>query len=106
MDLKKLNPFHTSSPKRNSTIFQLVSGTFGPGEAADVLLSLVNYKIKFHSVQLLNLPDNEKAAIEQSEQRIAELKIVKQQMTALILDARKNGQHLEINSDLSVTLKP
>lgn len=105
MQIKKLNPFKSSVPHQSNELVQLVSGTFDPAEAADVLLSLVNYKIKFHSVQLLNLQNHEKEAIEKSEKRIAELKIAKQKVTDLILDARKNGQSIEIKSEISITLK-
>lgn len=105
MNLKKFNPFKNSTVNTQNELVQLVSGTFGPAEAADVLLSLINYKIKFHSVQILNLQGHEKGSIEKSENRIEELKIAKQKMTQLILDARKKGQNLEINSVISITLK-
>lgn len=105
MNLKKLNPFKHSTSNSADELVQLVTGTFGPAEAADVLLSLINYKIKFHSVQILNLQSHEKEAIEKSEKRIEELKIAKQKMTQLILEARKKGQNLEINSIISIALK-
>ena len=52
----------------------LIEGTFNPVEAADVLLSLVSYKIKFHNLQLLNIDQITEESREQSEKRIAELK--------------------------------
>lgn len=105
MNLKKFNLFKNSPTTTTNELVQLVTGTFGPAEAADVLLSLINYKIKFHSVQILNLQDHETEAIEKSEKRIEELKIAKQKMTQLILDARSKGQNLEIDSVISISLK-
>ena len=105
MNLKKLNPFKQTHTKETNEVVQLVTGTFSPAEAADVLLSLINYKIKFHSVQILNLQDGENDVIEKSEKRIQELKEAKNKMTRLILDARHKGQNLEIDSMISITLK-
>ena len=105
MNLKKLNPFKQTTTKDTNEVVQLVTGTFNPAEAADVLLSLINYKIKFHSVQILNLQDGENDVIEKSEKRIEELKDAKNKMTQLILDARHKGQNLEINSMIKITTK-
>jgi hypothetical protein len=102
MNLKKLNPFKSSD---TSNLVQLVEGEFTPVEAADVLLSLINYKIKFHSVQILNLKGMENEAIKKSEKRISELKKAKKNVTQLILKARKKGEKIEINSIISITTK-
>ena len=107
MPFKKLNLFKRSKDHNSPTdnVFQLVAGTFSPIEAADVLLSLINYKIKYHSVQILNLQDRDELFIKNSETRIEALKETKQKMTKLIIDARKEGASLEINSIVSVILK-
>ena len=102
MNLKKLNPFKSSD---TSNLVQLVEGEFTPVEAADVLLSLINYKIKFHSVQILNLKGMENEAIKKSEKRISELKKAKKNVTQLILKARKKGEKIEVNSIISITTK-
>jgi hypothetical protein len=102
MNLKKLNPFKSSN---TSNLVQLVEGEFTPVEAADVLLSLINYKIKFHSVQILNLKGMENEAIKKSEKRISELKKAKKNVTQLILKARKKGEKIEVNSIISITTK-
>ncbi|MEN1785460.1 MAG: hypothetical protein AAGF77_10000 [Bacteroidota bacterium] len=82
--------------------FRLIEGTFTPLEAADVLLSLINYKIKFHSVQLLNLGDKNLQELQRSEDRIAELKKVKHQVTELILKSRETGCPLNISSPVKI----
>lgn len=85
---------------------QLIEGTFNSIEAADVLLSLVTYKIKFHNLQLLGLDENNGVSKEQSEKRIAELKEAKNRITQLIMEARNSGTLLEINSNINIKLLP
>jgi len=53
---------------------QLVTGTFSPMEAADLLLSLLAYKIKFQTVQMLNKEERYSPDNISSEQHIEELK--------------------------------
>ena len=81
---------------------QLIEGTFNPIEAADVLLSLVSYKIKFHNLQLLNLEGKTTEAKNQSEKRIEELKEAKKRITKLIMEARNSGTSLDIKSTISI----
>jgi hypothetical protein len=103
MDLKKFNPFKDKKTTKKCEKIKLVEGNFNPAEAADVLLSLINYKIKFHSSQILNLQGTKSDVISQSEKRIIELKEAKTRITDLIINARKKGETLKINSDISIT---
>jgi len=81
---------------------QLIEGTFNAIDAADVLLSLVTYKIKFHNLQLLHPSGGQSISREQSEKRIAELKQAKNKITQIIRQARDEGSHLEITSDIKI----
>ena len=81
---------------------QLIEGEFSAIEAADVLLSLINYKIKFHTVQLLNLTDANAPEYLKSEKRIAELKAAKNRVTQLILEARDSGKTLKIQGNINI----
>ncbi|WP_422857887.1 hypothetical protein ACOKFD_10490 [Flagellimonas sp. S174] len=101
MKTKKDDPVYDASYQ-----VRLVEGIFEPAESADVLLSLLNYKIKFHSVQLLNLQEHDGKDLEQSEKRIEELKLAKKKVTDLVLDARNNGLVLDIRSTITITPKP
>lgn len=85
--------------------FTLVKGTFNPSEAADVLLTLINDKIKFHSIQILNLRDSADKDITYSEERIKALKATKAKITELVVQARNKGLILEINSHIDIQLK-
>lgn len=82
--------------------FLLIEGSFTPADAAEVLLSLLNDKIKFHTVQLLNLKDTDKVDYLNSENRIDELKAAKDKMTKIILDARTQGKQLKIHSTIEI----
>jgi len=81
----------------------LVKGDFLPAEAADVLLSLLNDKIKFHTVRLLNRRHDD--TIEDplnSQRRIVELKEAKNTITDLVVSARNKGQRLRIFSTIGI----
>ena len=84
---------------------QLVIGTFSPIEAADVLLSLLAYKIKFHTVQMLSSQKKFSPNIIPSEQRIEELKNAKTMVKDLILKAQNEGYELQIESAIKINLK-
>ena len=81
---------------------QLIEGNFNAVEAADVLLSLVTYKIKFHNLQLLNNEEKNGISQEQSEKHIAELKEAKNRITQIIMDARNSGASIDINSTIDI----
>lgn len=82
--------------------FLLIEGLFPPAEAADVLLSLLNDKIKFHTVQLLNLKDMGQSDFLNSEERIKQLREAKNKITDIILDARNEGKALKIHSTIEI----
>lgn len=99
-----LKPKNSSLDFDNAFEVRLVEGIFEPSESAEVLLSLLNYKIKFHTVQLLNLQEEDKD-LEKSRKRIEELKLAKKQVTDLVVDARNKGQVLDIFSTIIVAPK-
>ncbi len=88
-----------------SNHIQLIKGTFEPAEAADVLLSFVNDKIKFHTVKKLNTKDEQTTSINVIDQRIAELRAAKKEITELVLEARRTGQVLGIESTIEIAMK-
>ena len=98
---KQLSP--KDSPEKETCYrVQLVAGLFDPSESAELLLSLLNYKIKFHTVQLLNMDGNDREGREKSEKRIAQLKKAKQEVTDIVVNAKNQGLHLEIMSDIAL----
>ena len=102
----KLLPAKSSSDKGDSCYqVRLVEGHFEPAESAEVLLSLLNYKIKFHTVQLLNLKETNNSNPENSQKRIEELRAAKQEVTDLVVEARNKDLILEIHSTVKIIPK-
>ena len=81
-----------------------INGHFSPAEAADVLLSLLNDKIKFHRVKSLNLRNEEQGLNMSSEERIEKLKEAKKIVERLVLKAHKEGMILSIKSAIEIVL--
>lgn len=104
--LNWLKPSKDNTDCTDSFQVRLVEGIFEPSESADVLLSLLNYKIKFHNVQLLNFEGQENKDLEKSKRRIEELKRAKKQVTELVVDARDKGHVLDIQSTITIVPKP
>lgn len=102
MKQKRFKFFGREKSIRPVEELQLVAGVFTPAEGADVLLSLINYKIKYHNVQLRNLKVGPQAAIEKSQQRIQELKEAKKRVTHLLLEAKNKGFQLDISSAITI----
>ncbi len=81
-----------------------IKGRFSPAEAADVLLSLINDKIKFHVVRSLNLRQEGLDSGLSSEERIGKLKEAKKVIEQLVLKAHKDGMELVIKSKIEIEL--
>ncbi|MCX2718246.1 hypothetical protein [Lentiprolixibacter aurantiacus] len=101
--MSKKSPGRHSSAPGNIT---LVKGTFAPSEAADVLLTLINDKIKFHSIQILNLREGSEDDIANSEERIKALRTAKAEITKMVVEARNKDLVLEINSSINIQMRP
>ncbi|MGB5645983.1 MAG: hypothetical protein WBM55_02605 [Muriicola sp.] len=89
-------------PMNDSITF--IKGRFSPPEAADILLSLLNDKIKFHTVKSLNLRTEEPDLNMASEERIKNLKEAKKTVERLVLKAHKEGLILSIKSAIEIEL--
>ncbi|MEO0528291.1 MAG: hypothetical protein AAFZ89_13755, partial [Bacteroidota bacterium] len=73
--------------------------------AADVLLSLINDKIKFHTVQTLNLTTGMHEDKLSSVERIKELKASKHIVQHLVIKAHKENLELVIDSTINIQLQ-
>ena len=82
---------------------QLVGGKFSAVEAADVLISLINDKIRYHTIKTLNLSvaKDERTG---SQARIDDLRKAKEDIKDLVVKASKKGKWVEINSTISLKL--
>ena len=83
---------------------KLISGTFEPATAADVLLSLLNEKIKYHTVKSLNL-NNSETDHSYSKERIKDLRAAKNSVIEAVLEANKKGIHLDIEGSIALKMR-
>ncbi len=82
---------------------QLVGGKFSAVEAADVLISLINDKIRYHTIKTLNLNIAEEDR-SRSQKRIDNLRKAKDDIKDLVVRGSKMGKWVEINSTISIKL--
>ena len=101
----------TQSPKppkrkeqKGEEVFQLVEGKFSPIEAADILISLLNDKIRYHQIRALN-NELEARLQDYSQKKLERLKAVKERLSQLIREANEQGQLLEIDCKINLVLR-
>lgn len=82
----------------------LVEGKFSPAEAADILFSLLNDKIRFHTLKSLHLHNEQDNNISVSERKIKQLKESKKIIEQLVVKAHKGGLMLEVKSSIEIKL--
>jgi hypothetical protein len=96
MDTKWINKVEKIKQK-----FHLVKGDFTLPEASDVIMSLIDEKIKFCSVKLGTKPQSNSDEI---DERINQLEKEKQAVKDFITDARNQKSNLNINGILEITI--
>jgi hypothetical protein len=84
----------------------LISGSFSPDAARQVLMSLINYKINFHQrsdwSHRERFGEENPAAVKRAE----ELSQTKEDIAQLIEEAAAMGLELSVNSKIEIELKP
>ena len=84
-------------------VIQLIRGKFNAVEAADILLSLINEKLKYHTVKSLNLDQCELGQTK-SKERIRQLREDKKAVTDLVIFANRKGLGIEIEGTVIIRL--
>lgn len=84
--------------------FTLLDGTFTVPEASRVLLSLINSKLDYHSMEKLSNEERFGRDLAQSEIRLRELSDLKSSVKDIIASADRNQQKLKIEGQLKITL--
>ncbi len=83
---------------------KLVEGIYSPINSADVLLSLIADKIKFHNLQILSSKNEDDPNVIHAKKRIAELKESRKLITNLIIHARDQNFHMKIDGTVNIEL--
>jgi hypothetical protein len=88
----------------NSQSFTLIDGDFTPSEAGTIILDLINSKIRYHNLEVLNCMETGMGDALHSRKRIQELEEVRQRLNALLRFASSNNKYLKINGTFEVEL--
>lgn len=81
---------------------KLVEGEFCPSDSADVLLSLIADKIKFHNLQKILIKDEGDPRLIRAERRIGELMEARKSVIESIVKARNEGYSLKIDATVHI----
>ena len=85
--------------------FKLIEGVFQPDEAQKLLMEMINTKINFHNLDAFSNHIRFNTSMSNSKLRVHELNETAEKIKILIEYAYKNNLKLEINSNISITLK-
>ncbi|AXT57902.1 MULTISPECIES: hypothetical protein [Aquimarina] len=84
---------------------KLMDGVFSPSEASDILNIFIDKKINFHKLQRLCITEQDcNDDTPQLYSRIDELMKAKESIRETIMEARREGLELQIESDIQITL--
>ncbi|HRJ71719.1 MAG TPA: hypothetical protein PLS03_05810, partial [Terrimicrobiaceae bacterium] len=86
--------------------FQLIDGTFPPGDACRILLSLVDRKMDYHRVEKFSNEERFGRDSSHSEKRLAELGRLKEALSDLFASADNERQIVKISGQIEITLLP
>lgn len=84
--------------------FQLISGQFLPTDGTQILLSLINSKIKYHSLENFSSEIRFDNVNSNGKMRIEALQEASNVVTVLAAEAQKSGMRLQISSIVTITL--
>jgi hypothetical protein len=86
--------------------FKLIDGTFSATDARSVLTAIVSAKINFHSLKQFSETIRYGGDKSHSEQRIAELKKLHEELNRLLDEAAMHGLQVKINGSIEIELEP
>jgi hypothetical protein len=84
----------------------LIKGSFTPLEAQDILLDVINKKIKFHNLKSLSSQVRLGKPDIDSEIRIEELVATRDYLITIIQAAKNEGCDLVIESTINIAFEP
>lgn len=88
----------------DTTIYELIKGTYNPEDAAEIIYHMIRKKIDFHEVRNFSQEVRFGTKDENSVNRIGELKIFSQDFTDLIQYAKEQGKELKVKANIQIDL--
>lgn len=83
---------------------KLIEGTYDVQEAADILLSLIGDKIKFHQRKKLSIKERLGIDATESIERLKELNADRERILELIKDSEGKNLEFSISSSVKITV--
>src|SRR5210317_553470 len=100
-----LHLFKITTIKMNNKEIKLIDGVYNAEEAAEILFTVVNDKIKYHNIQINSCVERNTDGAEHSQNRLVQLAVAKEKISDLIKEARELGADLKISGDIKVEMK-
>lgn len=85
---------------------KLIDGKFSPSETKEILLNMVNSKIRFHTVKDFGTEIRTGESGLRSHERISELKEIKHKIITLMEKAEKENMEVEVYATITVSCTP
>lgn len=82
--------------------FNLIEGEFTSDEALEILMNLINEKIRFHEVQSLTKMEMGIPGLEKHHERIAYLKKTRTRVKDIIELSKKNKNLVMLNAEVTI----
>ena len=84
--------------------FKIIEGDFTPTETEEVLYTLINDKIKFHNLKIMEITEKYSGDTTRSERRIKELQASKKHIKEMIISAKDMGQTISISGTIALKM--
>lgn len=84
---------------------KFIEGKFSPEEAKEILVDLLNHKIRFHSLKNFSFEERFGKPVEGSQKRIEDLKASREKIILVIQQAKDNNTNLRIESSINIAFE-
>jgi hypothetical protein len=85
----------------NTRSLKLIDGIYEASDAAEILYTVLNDKIRFHSIQLNSFLERNQGEVSHSESRLKQLKEEKAKIAEIIGEA-KDGKKIRLKASIEV----
>ncbi len=92
----------------NTTVtkkYSLIDGTFNVADAKEVLLALIDNKIRYHQQRIFSHEERFGKPCQFSEERIIQLRQTRSEIVELLKQYEEQGKDLQIHSDIQIDIK-
>jgi hypothetical protein len=95
---------HTTNIMQEQEV-NLIKGMFDASDAAEVVLTMLRNKIKFHQNHIYSFKETGLGDIDYSQKRIQELQAAKNDVTDFLVQAKKENRKVAINGTINLSIK-